>query len=35
VASEGIIEGSECAVFIGAGSVGSWGLGGIEFFSES
>src|SRR3989338_6595604 len=30
----GASEGSECAVFSRAGSVGSWGLGGVEFSSE-
>ena len=32
-ASESIVEGSECAVFSEAGSVGSWGLAGVEFSS--
>lgn len=29
-ASEGMVEGSECAVFSETGSVGSWGLGGLS-----
>src|SRR3989338_10619132 len=32
-ASGGALVGSECAVFIGAGSVGSWGLVGEGFSS--
>ncbi|MBI3337416.1 MAG: hypothetical protein HY005_02200 [Candidatus Staskawiczbacteria bacterium] len=32
-ASEGMVEGSECAVFSGVGSMGSWGLAGEGFSS--